>query len=181
MIVGYARCSTAEQNLDLQLDALKAAGCERIYQDVASGAKVDRPELEKCLKFLQRGDALVVWKLDRLGRTLHQLVNIIHDFSNHGIGFKVTTAPIDTTTAQGRMIFGVFASLAEFERELIKERIAAGIVAAKSRGVKFGPPSKITPEMLASVGSCNIAQKAKELGVSRSGLYRAMQGMERVG
>lgn len=140
MNIGYARCSTKEQNLDLQLDALKAAGCEKIYSDVASGGKIDRPELEKCIKFLQSGDTLIVWKIDRLSRTLHQLVNTIHDFSLKNIGFKVLTAPIDTTTAQGKLIFGIFASLAEFERSLIKERVNAGIAAAYVAGAVGRPP-----------------------------------------
>jgi len=178
MIVGYARCSTQEQHLDLQLDALKEAGCIKIFTEKASGAKTDRPELAACLKFLQKGDTLVTWKLDRLGRDLRHLVNTVLDLGSAGIGFKVLTghgASIDTTTPAGKLIFGVFAALADFERALITERVNAGIKAAKARGVKFGAKPKITPEHLATAqsqrGKKSVRLLAREMGVSKSALY----------
>lgn len=178
MIIGYARVSTDQQHLDMQQEALTAAGCTKIYSDIASGAKASRPELDKCLKFLQSGDILCVWKLDRLGRTLHQLVNLIHEFESKGIGFKVLTAPIDTTTSQGRLIFGIFASLAQFERELIKERVTAGIVSAKARGIKFGRPrvgQDILDKALDDVASGMPAYlAAKKYGISKSKLYQVL-------
>lgn len=183
MIIGYARVSTDRQELDLQIDALKAAGCKKIFSDVASGAKTDRPELDKCLKFLKKGDSLVIWKLDRLGRSLRHLVNVVHNLNDKGVAFRVLTgqgAAIDTTTAPGRLVFGIFASLAEFERELIRERVNAGIAAAKARGVKFGPPVKITPELLEKVekereAGESVTNLAKKYNVSRSALYGALQ------
>lgn len=181
MNIGYARCSTKEQNLDLQLDALKAAGCEKIYSDIASGAKTDRPELDKCLKGLKAGDILVCWKLDRLGRSLHHLVNIVHDLVVRRVSFKVLTghgANIDTSTASGKLVFGIFAALAEFERELIRERVNAGIAAAKARGVRFGRERRITPEVLVEATSrlptASVRQIAASLGLSKSGLYAAL-------
>lgn len=141
MQLGYVRVSKADgsQILDLQIDALVAAGVYRkdIYQDQASGKKDDRPGLDACLKALRTGDSLVVWKLDRLGRDLRHLVNIVQDLAERGMGFKVITgqgANIDTATASGKLVFGIFAALAEFERELIRERTVAGLAAARSRG-----------------------------------------------
>ena len=176
MIVGYSRISTAQQDHALQLDALNLAGCERIFSDTASGAKEDRPELLRCLKFLKKGDVLVAWKLDRLGRSLRHLVNIVHDLAENDIGFRVLTgAPIDTTTASGKLIFGVFASLAEFERSLIRERVNAGIKAAKSRGVRFGRPSILTEDHRKRLQERTVSIRAlsKELGVSKTTLLRA--------
>jgi DNA invertase Pin-like site-specific DNA recombinase len=182
MIVGYARVSTKDQHLELQLDALKQAQCERVFSDKASGSKTERPELNKCLKFLQREDVLHVWKLDRLGRNLRHLVNIVHDLNDRGIGFKVLTgqgAAIDTTTAPGKLVFGIFAALAEFERELIRERVNAGIAAAKAKGVRFGPPTKITPELLAQAQHAvaqgrSVRHVATDLGIGKSALYKAL-------
>lgn len=181
MIVGYARVSTKDQNLELQHNALKEAGCEKLFSDIISGSKTDRPELDQCLKFLQKGDVLCVWKLDRLGRNLRHLVNIVHDLNDRGVGFKVLTgqgAAIDTTTAPGKLVFGIFAALAEFERELIRERVNAGIAAAKARGVKFGPPKKITDEILAEararIKDRTVRHVAAELGISKSTLYNAL-------
>lgn len=188
MNIGYARCSTKEQNLDLQLDALKAAGCEKIYSDVASGSQTDRPELDKCLKCLQAGDTLHVWKLDRLGRDLRHLVNVVHNLVDRDVGFKVLTgqgASIDTTTASGKLVFGIFAALAEFERALIKERVNAGIAAAKARGVRFGRERRITPAVLEEATSklpaASVRQVAASLGLSKSGLYKAIASAKGAG
>src|SRR5690349_15412935 len=140
MLIGYARVSTDDQTLDLQLDALKAAGCERrrVYTDTASGAKTDRPGLAKALDMLREGDILVVWRLDRLGRSLPHLIEVVGDLKGRHIGFKSLTENIDTTTPAGELIFHIFASLAQFERELIRERTMAGLVAARARGRKGG-------------------------------------------
>jgi DNA invertase Pin-like site-specific DNA recombinase len=147
VLIGYMRVSKADgsQVLDLQRDALIAAGVERshLYEDQASGKKDDRPGLEACLKALREGDTLIVWKLDRLGRNLRHLVNTIHDLMERGICFRVLTgqgANIDTTTASGRLVFGIFAALAEFERELIRERTIAGLSSARARGRNGGRP-----------------------------------------
>lgn len=185
MLVGYMRVSKADgsQTTDLQRDALLAAGVdpEALYEDKASGKKDNRPELTACLKALRRGDTLVVWKLDRLGRDLRHLVNIVHDLTQRGIGLKVLTgqgAAIDTTTASGKLVFGIFAALAEFERELISERTIAGLTAARARGRTGGRPYKMTPAKLrlarASMGQpdTNIGDLCKELGVTRQTLYR---------
>src|SRR6516225_5415902 len=145
MLIGYMRVSEADgsQVLDLQRDALAAAGVktQHLYEDRASGKKDDRPGLEACLKSLRKGDTLIVWKLDRLGRSLRHLVNTIHDLMERKIGFRVLTgqgASIDTTTASGRLVFGIFAALAEFERELIRERTRAGLASARARGRQGG-------------------------------------------
>ena len=152
-----------------------------MYEDRASGKKDDRPELTACLKGLRDGDTLVVWKLDRLGRDLRHLVNIVHDLTERGIGLKVLTgqgAAIDTTTASGKLIFGIFAALAEFERELISERTTAGLVAARARGRTGGRPFKMTPAKvrlaMASMGKpdTHVGDLCAELGVSRQTLYR---------
>ncbi|WP_029212095.1 recombinase family protein [Arsenicicoccus bolidensis] len=185
MLVGYMRVSKADgsQTTDLQHDALIAAGVgpERVYEDRASGKRDDRPELAACLKGLRDGDTLVVWKLDRLGRDLRHLVNIVHDLTEHGIGLKVLTgqgAAIDTTTASGKLIFGIFAALAEFERELISERTTAGLVAARARGRTGGRPFKMTPAKvrlaMASMGKpdTHVGDLCAELGVTRQTLYR---------
>ena len=180
MLVGYMRVSKADgsQTTDLQRDALLAEGvdAEALYEDRASGKKEDRPELAASLKSLRRGDTLVVWKLDRLGRDLRHLVNIVHDLTQRGIGLKVLTgqgAAIDTTT-----VFGIFAALAEFERELISERTIAGLAAARARGRKGGRPYKMTPAKIrlamASMGQpdTNVSDLCKELGITRQTLYR---------
>ena len=182
MIIGYSRVSTKDQHLSLQDDALKAAGCERIFSDKMSGSKDDRPELIKCLQFLQPNDVLHVWKLDRLGRNLRHLVNVVHDLDDRGIGFKVLTghgAAIDTTTAPGKLVFGIFAALAEFERELIRERVNAGIAAAKAKGVKFGPSPKLTAELIEKARTekakgRSVRHIAMDLGIGKSALYNAL-------
>lgn len=185
MLVGYMRVSKADgsQNTDLQRDALLEAGVheEQIYQDLASGKREDRPGLNHCLKALRKNDTLVVWKLDRLGRDLRHLVNTVHDLTAKDIGLKVLTghgAAIDTTTASGKLVFGIFAALAEFEREMIKERTLAGMASARARGRKGGRPFKMTQAKLrlamASLGQVEtkIGPLCEELGVSKQTLYR---------
>lgn len=183
--LGYARVSKADgsQLVDLQTDALIEAGVNQkdIYQDQASGKKDDRPGLESCLKALRAGDTLVVWKLDRLGRDLKHLVNTVQELAERGVAFKVIAgqgANIDTTTASGKLVFGIFAALAEFERELISERTVAGLKSARARGKKGGRKFQLTKGQVrlaqASMASkdSNASELCKELGVSRQTLYR---------
>jgi DNA invertase Pin-like site-specific DNA recombinase len=185
MRIGYARVSKSDgsQVQDLQLDALLAAGVnkENIYQDEISGTSDKRPGLDACLKALRAGDVLMVWKLDRLGRSLKHLVNTIHDLADRKIGFKVLTgqgAEIDTTTASGKLVFGIFAALAEFERELISERTKAGLAAARARGREGGRSFKLTKSQVrlaqASMKSrdCSVSELCEELGISRQALYK---------
>jgi DNA invertase Pin-like site-specific DNA recombinase len=186
VLIGYMRVSKADgsQTTDLQRDALLAAGIapKSLYEDLASGKKDDRPELAACLKALRdHEDTLVVWKLDRLGRNLRHLVNVVHDLTERGIGLKVLTgqgAAIDTTTASGKLVFGIFAALAEFERELISERTIAGLASARARGRKGGRPYKMTPAKLrlamASMGKrgTKVSALCTELGITRQTLYR---------
>lgn len=185
MRIGYMRVSKADgsQTTDLQKDALLEAGvkAEHLYQDETSGKTEDRPGLTACLKALREGDTLLVWKLDRLGRSLHHLVNIVHDLMSRGIALKVLTgqgAAIDTSTPSGKLAFGVFAAFAEFERELIAERTREGLKSARARGRKGGRPYKMTAAKLrlaqAAMGQpeTQIAPLCKELGVTRQTLYR---------
>jgi DNA invertase Pin-like site-specific DNA recombinase len=185
MFIGYMRVSKADgtQTTDLQRDALVAVGVEpmQLYEDQASGRREDRPGLAACLKALREGDTLVVWKLDRLGRDLRHLINTVHDLTGRGVGLKVLTgngAAIDTTTAAGKLIFGIFAALAEFERELISERTVAGLVSARARGRKGGRPFKMTAAKLrlamAAMGQpeTKVGNLCEELGVTRQTLYR---------
>jgi len=185
MIIGYMRVSKADgsQTTDLQRDALAAAGVatEHMYEDKASGRIDARPGLDAALKALREGDALVVWKLDRLGRNLRHLVNTIHDLSARKIGFKVLSghgASIDTTTPSGKLVFGIFAALAEFERDLISERTRAGLASARARGRKGGAPYKMTVAKLrlamAVMGKpeTSVGDLCDELGISRQTLYR---------
>ena len=171
------------QVFDLQRDALLAAGIpeRNLYSDTASGKLDERPGLEACLKALRDGDTLVVWKLDRLGRNLRHLVNVVHDLTLRNIGFRVLTgqgASIDTTTPSGKLVFGIFASLAEFERDLISERTRAGLASARARGRKGGRKPKMTPAKVrlaaAAMGKpeTKIADLCAELGVSSQTLYR---------
>jgi len=189
MKIGYARVSKNDgsQTLDLQRDALVKAGVKAkyIYEDLASGRKDARPGLQNCLKALQPGNTLVVWKLDRLGRDLKHLVNLVDDLRQRNIGFKVLTghgAQIDTTTANGRMVFGIFASLAEFERELIIERTQAGLVAARARGRKGGRPRKMNKHTLKMAMAAmadpksSAAETAKRLGITTTTLYMYVNG-----
>lgn len=185
MLVGYMRVSKADgsQNTDLQRDALVAAGvhADAFYEDHASGKKDDRPQLVACVKALREGDTLVIWKLDRLGRDLRHLVNVVHDLTQRGIGLKVLAgegSAIDTSTSSGKLVFGIFAALAEFERELIRERTLAGLAASRARGRRGGRPYKMTPAKIrlamASMGQTGttVGDLCKELGVSRQTLYR---------
>lgn len=184
-LIGYMRVSKTDgsQSTDLQRDALLAAGVDpgHLYEDRASGKKEDRPQLDACLKALRSGDTLLVWKLDRLGRNLRHLVNIVHDLTAREIGLKVLTgqgAAIDTTSAQGKLVFGIFAALAEFERELISERTKAGLESARARGRKGGRPYKMTPAKvrlaMAAMGQpeTNVAALCQELDITRQTLYR---------
>lgn len=185
MKIGYARVSTEEQNLDLQREALEADGCDVIFEDKASGANgTPRKGLADALARCGAGDVLVAWKLDRLGRSLFDLVELVERLKAQGAGMKVLTgqgATIDTTRAEGRLIFGIFAALAEFERELIRERTKAGMAAARRRGVKVGRPVKLTPHQLAHArglierGEETRAGAAALLGVDVSTLRRALR------
>jgi DNA invertase Pin-like site-specific DNA recombinase len=184
-LIGYMRVSKADgsQILDLQKDALLAAGVSQrhLYSDTASGKKDDRPGLAACLQALREGDTLVVWKLDRLGRSLRHLVNVVHDLTSRSIGLRVLNgqgAAIDTTTPAGKLVFGIFASLAEFERDLISERTRAGLASARARGRRGGRKPKMTPAKLrlamAAMGKpeTNVGDLCRELGITRSTLYR---------
>jgi DNA invertase Pin-like site-specific DNA recombinase len=178
VLLGYARVSTGEQELGLQHDALTAAGCARIFSDTASGALDERPELARLLDHLREGDTLIVWRLDRLGRSLRHLIDTVSKLAEHGVGFRSLHESIDTTTPGGRLVFHVFAALAEFERELIRERTNAGLAAARARGRKGGRPSVMTPDKLAMAremyasGEHTVAAIAAVLGVSRASVYR---------
>src|SRR5829696_3109181 len=179
MDIGYARVSTGEQTLDLQLDALKSAGCGKVYTETASGAKADRPVLEDVLSYLRKGDTLVVWRLDRLGRSLQHLIEVVAQLAARGIGFKSLTEQIDTTTSGGKHIFHVFGALAEFERDLIRERTQAGLAAARARGRQGGRPKALgTPAKVALAqalyegGQTDISTICRTLGISRATLYR---------
>ena len=185
MLLGYMRVSKADgsQVLDLQRDALLAAGVEpgHLYQDLASGKREDRPGLAACLKALRQGDVLVAWKLDRLGRDLRHLVNLVHELTTRGAGLRVLTgqgAAVDTTTASGKLVFGIFAALAEFERELIVERTKAGLAAARARGRRGGRPYKMTAAKVRLAQAAmadqetNVGDLCRELGITRQTLYR---------
>jgi len=178
MLVGYARVSTTDQNLDLQTDALHAAGCERLFTDTISGAKVDRPGLTAALGICRPGDTLVVWKLDRLGRSLPHLVETVRDLVARGVDFKSLQESIDTTTSGGKLIFHLFASLAEFERDLIRERTNAGLSAARARGRKGGRPKGVDPKKqkvalaLKKEGEHSIHEICEIVGISRNTYYK---------
>jgi DNA invertase Pin-like site-specific DNA recombinase len=144
MRIGYARVSTHDQNPELQTDALRTSGCEQIHQEKASGKSKDRPELERCLQTLRAGDTLVVWRLDRLGRSLKDLVEIVQALQDRGVGFQSLTESLDTTNAGGRLVFHIFGALAEFERNLIRERTIAGLAAARARGRRGGRREKLS-------------------------------------
>ena len=177
-LLGYARVSTTDQHPQLQVDALERAGCYRVFVETASGARSDRPVLELVLDQLRPGDTLVVWKLDRLGRSLPHLVDTVTGLAARGVGFRSFQEAIDTTTPGGKLVFHVFAALAEFERDLIRERTSAGLAAARARGRHGGRPSVMTAHKLHVArelyrsGEYTVAAIAKTLGVSRASIYR---------
>jgi DNA invertase Pin-like site-specific DNA recombinase len=178
MLIGYARVSTSDQTHDLQEDALKKAGCDRIFTDTVSGAKSERKGLDEALNYVRPGDTLVVWRLDRLGRSLKHLIETITGLNNRKIGFKSITEAIDTTTSGGKLVFHIFGALAEFERDIIRERTQAGLTAARARGRKGGRPKALTPkkaqmaEALYKDKNNTIDEICKTLNVSRATLYR---------
>jgi len=178
MNIGYARVSTQDQNLDLQNDALKSAGCEKIYTDKMSGAKTERPGLDQILGILRKGDTLVVWKLDRLGRSLTHLIQVMNILDERGIYFRSVQESLDTSTPGGKLIFHVFGALAEFERDIIRERTLAGLAAARARGRVGGRPRKLSKKQvemakkLMNDPTIPIIDICKTLGVSKATLYR---------
>ena len=178
MLIGYARVSTEEQNLDLQRDALQKAGCEKIFTDHISGTKARRPGLEETLSHLREGDTLVVWRLDRLGRSLRHLIDTVTDLQEKGVGFKSLTEAIDTTTSGGKLVFHIFGALAEFEREIIRERTRAGLQSARARGRNGGRRKKLTAKQVEMARSLyaskthSVEEICKTLGIGRTTFYR---------
>ena len=178
MLIGYARVSTNDQHLDLQNDALMAAGCDRILTDVASGAKTQRPGLEEAIQYCRPSDTLVVWKLDRLGRSLPHLVETVKNLEDRNIGFKSLQENIDTTTSSGKLIFHIFASLAEFERDIICERTKAGLTAARARGRKGGRPKGVDEKKKKAALSLkkdpdrSVKDICEIVGISRNTYYK---------
>ena len=180
-LIGYARVSTIEQDLALQLDALRAAGTTRIFEDRGvSGARTERPGLNAALSFLRDGDTLVVWKLDRLGRSMTHLLQTVSELEGRGVGFRSLTENIDTTTPTGRLVFHIFGALGQFERDLIRERTNAGLAAAAARGRKGGRPAAATPERLARArqliaSGLTVREAAARVKVGKSALYAALK------
>jgi DNA invertase Pin-like site-specific DNA recombinase len=178
MLIGYARVSTQDQTLNLQKDALEKLGCNKIFTDTASGAKAERIGLEEALEYVREGDTLVVWRLDRLGRSLKHLIETISQLDNRKIGFKSLTENIDTTTSGGKLIFHIFGALAEFERNLTRERTNAGLQAARARGRKGGRPKSLTGKKTAMAQALyndknnTVDEICKTLNISRATLYR---------
>lgn len=183
-LIGYARVSTSDQSLDMQLKALEAAGCSRIFEDVASGAKSSRPGLDKLMEFLRPGDTLLVWKIDRLGRSTSHLVQLIETLKKRQVAFRSLSDPgMDTTTPAGKLMFSVFAILADFERELIKERTKAGMDAAKARGKTAGRRPVITPAKLERAKKLiaegeSVREAAYRVKVGKTALYAALAKQE---
>ncbi|MCY6354819.1 recombinase family protein [Clostridium sp. ZS2-4] len=181
MLIGYARVSTQDQNLELQNDALEKSGCKKIFTDVASGAKTERKGLDEALAYLREGDILVVWKLDRLGRSLKHLIEVVNDLIEKNIGFQSLQEKIDTTTSGGKLIFHIFASLAEFERDIIKERTNAGLKAARARGRVGGRPKVMDSKKISMAKALvndpnnSINDICETLNVSRATLYRYLK------
>lgn len=182
MKIGYARVSTKDQELNLQTDALRQAGCERIFEERASGARRDRPALKEALDFAREGDVLVVWRLDRLARSLRQLIGTVEDLRQRGVEFQSLTESIDTTTPGGTLVFHVFGAVAEFERSIIQERTRAGLAAARDRGRMGGRPPALTTDqvefartMLAH-SDATVSSVATQLGVSPATVYRHLPG-----
>jgi DNA invertase Pin-like site-specific DNA recombinase len=178
MLIGYARISTLDQTLALQQDALTVAGCEQLYTDTVSGSVTERPGLTQALSHLRPGDTLVVWRLDRLGRSLAHLIDTIRDLQERGVGFRSLQEQIDTTTSGGKLIFHVFGALAEFERDLIRERTHAGLAAARARGRLFGRPKVLSPQevkqlrTLAKDDRNTVREICQTLRISRATYYR---------
>lgn len=178
MLIGYERVSTDDQSLALQHDALRAAGCEKIFSDKMSGAKAERPGLKKAFDFARERDTLVVWRLDRLGRSLKDLIALVEELENRKIGLRSLQENIDTTTSGGKLIFHMFGALAEFERNLIRERTRAGLQAARARGRKGGRRPKLTPQQievgraLAADPRRSVTSICEHLGISRPTYYR---------
>jgi DNA invertase Pin-like site-specific DNA recombinase len=178
--IGYARVSTNGQDLDLQVRELKVAGCKQVFTDRVSGSKSERPGLDACLKTLKKGDTLLVWRLDRLGRSMQHLVNVVADLKGKGVGFKsIRDGAIDTTTASGELVFNIFAALAQFERELIRERTMAGLSAARARGKLGGrkpvlpdAPRVLSAKKLHADKTISIGDICNTLKISRATLYR---------
>ena len=185
MLIGYARVSTHDQTLNLQLDSLKNAGCEQIFTDQISGTKAERPGLQEAFSHLRAGDTLVVWRLDRLGRSLRHLIDTITHLQEQGIGFKSVQENIDTTSSGGKLIFHIFGSLAEFERDLIRERTTAGLEAARSRGRVGGRPRTLDEKKAAIAQALYnerkhaVSEICQTLGISRATLYRSIKAGER--
>ncbi len=186
-LLGYARVSTQDQTVELQLDALEAAGCRRVFVDRASGATDRRVELAKLFDHVRPGDTVVVWRLDRLGRSLRHLIDTVNSLADRKVGFRSLTENIDTTTSGGKLVFHIFGALAEFERELISERTQAGLSAARSRGRVGGRPSVMTPDKTATARQMDESGEytwdaiAEVIGVSRSTVYRHLLGDDDAG
>ena len=178
MLIGYARVSTQDQTLNLQKDALEKAGCQKIFTDIASGAKQERKGLEDALSHVREGDILVVWRLDRLGRSITHLIETVSGLATRGVGFKSLTENIDTTTSGGKLVFHIFGALAEFERDIIRERTTAGLQAARARGRMGGRPKALTPKKAAMLQalyadkSNSIEDICKTLGIGRTTFFR---------
>src|SRR5512147_1029319 len=181
MLIGYASVSTADQTLDLQKVALHQAGCSKIFTDTANGAKAESTGLDEALNYIRQGDTLVVWRLDRLGRSLNHLIETITGLNNRHIGFKSITENIDTTTSGGKLIFHIFGALAEFERDIIRERTQAGLSAARARGRKGGRPKALTPKKTQQLQTLyndktnTIDEICRTLNISRATLYRYLK------
>lgn len=182
MLVGYARISTADQSLNLQEDALKHAGCERVYTDTASGATSERTGLNAALEFVREGDVFVVWRLDRLGRSLRDLLETVAALEARKIGFKSLSESLDTTSSSGKFFFQVFGALAEFERNLIRERTQAGLKSARARGRLGGRPKTLDPQKaelarrLYDERVHTVKEIARMVGISKPGLYHYLKG-----
>jgi DNA invertase Pin-like site-specific DNA recombinase len=185
MLIGYARISTHDQTLSLQKDALEKAGCEKIFTDTVSGTKAERKGLTEALSHLREGDTLVVWRLDRLGRSLRHLIDTVTELNARGVEFKSLQENIDTTTSGGKLVFHIFGALAEFEREIIKERTRAGLTSARSRGKVGGRPKALTAKEMqilrnmASDKSLTVSDICKTLGIGRTTFYRYVKAVER--
>ena len=181
MKIGYARVSTTDQNLDLQKDALEKAGCEKIFVDQASGAKTARPGLDQALEYVRKGDVLVCWRLDRLGRSLKHLIEVVEDLEKRGVGFVSLQEGFDTTTSGGKLVFQIFGALAEFERNLIRERTKAGLKAARARGRSGGRRQKLSQEQIATLKKLYDSKdhSLKEIcdlfGITKPTLYRYLK------